>query len=952
MKLLSKRFFFTAAIITFFSCNTLFAQYGPFYKEQRDLKSHSLYDDYIKIVENYNTNKETAVALEKIDSLAQLSYNQGDLQQYLFLKNEVSNFYKFDSRFNEGYAELYDAMQSFASQADTINIEYAVSLRMLRGLLTKSDYTSRGEEELLKSQLNVLKRLGVDGEPMTNTLVDYGLFFNKQGKIDKAIDLMYEARTIALEDNDLMSFALADYTLISNVDGIDLEETIIEVLKNDLELLSDAQVNIPMLVYKSFFNYIIGNRYFWNLNNTEEAIKYNTRTTECLDTLQYPMWNLKSSSHSLLALCYSDLNDTANFWNHFDIAKDIALEQPMSHYNRGLALISLVEAALPISLDSSQLVLDELKSRDESATLFNERIIKNQALIYLQQGQVSEAISIINKEAISLDTIDGKKVPSISDTTDYQVQLAYFDILNQSYSQPENRSSNRGVLKDIIWKQNQLYLKIVEKEVFGHEVSSIISDYNKFISTSLSFLLKDFNPETEMELASKLFFSSKALQLNNNLGKSMLQGQIESDSLQFNNLLHAVNSVQRIRNELAKESITLEEQKELERKLNHALIESLMWRYRLSQEVDFDFQSIRIPSLAEVQQKLDDEQGILELYIDKTTLNWLVVTSNNSEAGQIKFDNLHGKISDEIYNIKTGMTQTDLGSFIFDSNLESKLLPLKKLIIVPSNELSLVPFELLELPSTSKKIIDTHTISYSYSTSLWYMSKMISETNDNSSKSFLSFAPIFDDTQSEKQSSIQLASNYRGRTTLPPLTSTKDEVETINSLFESKNIKALTLVGKNATEKKLTPELNNFDILHFATHGLVNKSNPERSGIYLYPLADAGSEDNFLSLGQLQNLKINADLAVLSACNTGSGAVAEGEGVMALPRGFIFAGVPNIIASLWKVNDERTKDLMVLFYKHLLNGNSYAAALRLAKLDCIEKGFLPLDWAGFVLIGS
>jgi len=94
-------------------------------------------------------------------------------------------------------------------------------------------------------------------------------------------------------------------------------------------------------------------------------------------------------------------------------------------------------------------------------------------------------------------------------------------------------------------------------------------------------------------------------------------------------------------------------------------------------------------------------------------------------------------------------------------------------------------------------------------------------------------------------------------------------------------------------------------------------------------------------------------LVVLSACKSGYGKVEKGEGVISLPRSFLFNGVPNVIASLWKVHDERTKDLMVAFYKHLLEDKvSYAEALRLAKLDCIKKGFLPLDWAGFVLIGE
>lgn len=951
MKFLKKRFFLTAVFLTLIISNRALAQYGPFYNEQRNLKSYSFYDDYIKIIKNYNNEKVATVALAKIDSLAQLAYAKGEYQQYLFLKNEVSNFYKFESRFDEGYSDLYDAMQNFASQEDTTNIEYAVSLRLLRGLLTRTDRTSRGEEELLNSQLTILDELNIDGEPMTNTLVDYGLYYNRQGKTDKAISMLYQARTTALEDNDLMSFAVADYTLISNMDGIDLEETIIEVLKNDLELLYKAKVNIPTLVYMSYFNYIIGNRYYWNFNDVEKAVKYNIKTTECLDTLQYPLWNLKSSSHSLLAQCYSDLMDTTRFWNHYRIAKDIALNRPMSDYNRGLALITLVEASLPISSDSSQVTLDSLEKRVDAAAFFNERIVNNQALIYLQQGQISEAIGSINKETISFDMIDSKKLPAISDTLDYKEQLAKLEILKQAYSK-EGEDANREVLKNIISKQNQLYLNIVEKEVFGHEISSIISDYNKFVNASITYLLKDFNPSNDMALASRLFFSSKALQLNNNLGKSKLQGLIESDSIQFKKFLKTVNHVQEVRNKLAKENSPNEN--DIERELNRALIESLMARYRLSKGVDLDFQSIHIPTISEVQQRLDNKKGILELSIDDTTLNWLIITNEGAEAGQMMVDELQSKISNEIYRIKTGRTQTELGSYIFDKQLVSKLMKLNEITIIPSSELSQIPFELLELPSSSKRIIETHTVSYHYSTSLWYNSKgnNADSSVNGTPSSLLALAPTFSGSDLQQSPSIQLASNYRGKSALPPLTSSKDEVEEIYNLFKSKNIRAISLIGRNATEQNLTLEINKFYILHFATHGLVNRDNPERSGIYLYPFTRTSTENNFLSLGQLQNLKINANLAVLSACNTGSGAIAEGEGVMALPRGFIFAGVPNVIASLWKVNDERTKDLMVLFYTHLLDGNSYANALRLAKIDCIERGFLPLDWAGFVLIGS
>ncbi len=99
-------------------------------------------------------------------------------------------------------------------------------------------------------------------------------------------------------------------------------------------------------------------------------------------------------------------------------------------------------------------------------------------------------------------------------------------------------------------------------------------------------------------------------------------------------------------------------------------------------------------------------------------------------------------------------------------------------------------------------------------------------------------------------------------------------------------------------------------------------------------------------------MNMGAKLVVLSACNTGTGEMADGEGVLALPRGFILSGVPNVFSTLWEVNDEKTKDLMTAFYKYLLERNNISEALRVAKLKTIDKGFLPLDWAGIVLTGS
>ncbi len=946
---------FTILAISLIQISPALSQYGPFYSKERNLKDYSLYHDYNETVKKYNQDRLIGKALVQIDSLANIAYSKKDFVQYLFLKNEVSNFYKFDNKFSEGFLDLHQAMKFYASKCDTINIEYAVSLRMLRGLLTRSGQKSRGEAEMLASQLAILEKLEIDGEPMTNTLVDYGLFLNRQGKRDESIEMLYRARTVALANNDLNSLAVSDYTLISLLDGIDMEETIIDVLANDLLLLKQAQVNIPTLVYISFFNYMLGNRLYWNMSNIEKSVEYLLKTTACLDTLQYPMWNLKSSSHSLLAQCYSDIQDIPNFWHHFQIAKQIANAQPMSSYNRGLAYITLVESAIIIAPDSSQVVLDILKNH-EAVHHFQERIIKSQALIHLQKGLITQAIETVNSQFTDFEQFDNIQIPVLSDSIDFQIQLEFLKILNtglERLAAQKPVSSHRDAINNLIGKQNQLYIGIVQKEVFGHEISSIISEYYKFITQSLSHVLKDYNAAKDQELAASLFFSSKAIQLNNNLGKSFIQGQMENDTTNFQNLLLAMGKVQQTKTELANDHINNTERNHLNRKLNSSLIDMLLQKHKLSQKLSTSYRAIEIPTLAEVQNLLDAKKGIIEFFHDENTLSWILVTKDKVNVGQKVVNDLSKKISAALYEVKTGGKSSNLGSNLFTAETKKIINTLSELVIVPSKELAYIPFEWLSL-SSSKKLVETHAISYSYSTSLWYRTR----ANDNrvDKPTILSLAPLFTQDVTNQMVSTW-AYDYRGSSPLPPLPSSRDEVEAISNLFKGNRINSAALIGNHANGTELESLLGKFDILHLATHGHINRTNPERSGLYLYPNnqhdAEGYNPDNdFLSLGKLHNLRINANLAVLSACNSGTGSVAEGEGVMALPRGFIYAGVPNVIASLWKVHDEKTKELMVAFYKYLLSGNSYAEALRLAKQECIAKGFLPIDWAGFVLIGG
>jgi CHAT domain-containing protein len=145
-------------------------------------------------------------------------------------------------------------------------------------------------------------------------------------------------------------------------------------------------------------------------------------------------------------------------------------------------------------------------------------------------------------------------------------------------------------------------------------------------------------------------------------------------------------------------------------------------------------------------------------------------------------------------------------------------------------------------------------------------------------------------------------------------------------------------------------------VVHFATHGLLNNEHPELSGVVLSLFDREGRpQDGFLRLHDIYNLNLPVDLVVLSACNTGLGRDVRGEGLVGLTRGFMYAGAAGVVASLWKVDDEATAELMRHFYEALFErGLSPSAALRDAQVAMWrqKRWHAPYYWAAFTIQGQ
>lgn len=278
------------------------------------------------------------------------------------------------------------------------------------------------------------------------------------------------------------------------------------------------------------------------------------------------------------------------------------------------------------------------------------------------------------------------------------------------------------------------------------------------------------------------------------------------------------------------------------------------------------------------------------------------------------------------------------------SPVSGQLRGIDDLIIVPASILWDIPFQALS-PSNGRYLIED--VSIEYAPSLTALSEIRKHTSDKfDARDLLAFAdPVIGETQ---QSAV---SQVRGDR-LEPLPAAKAEVNSIASLFG--HDRAHVFQGSQATEAKFRELAGGPGILHFATHGVLSDRDPMFSSLVLASSGGA-KDDGLLEAWEISGMKLNAGLAVLSACETARG-LSTGEGLIGLSWSFFVAGVPRVVASQWKVESNSTADLMRSFYKDLRTGKgaSVSRSLQRAMIGQIKKGGRrhPFYWAGFVSIGG
>ncbi len=321
----------------------------------------------------------------------------------------------------------------------------------------------------------------------------------------------------------------------------------------------------------------------------------------------------------------------------------------------------------------------------------------------------------------------------------------------------------------------------------------------------------------------------------------------------------------------------------------------------------------------------------------KVLTNLKYVQKNPIKAGE-----LYDQLSYKFYN-----------SFVAPALTSQKF---KRLIIIPDHLLGHLPFEAFTTSYQAQPLVDYHQKNYllkDYEIQYSYSGTLLLKNKDqynflSQNVRLLAVAADYNKTNFTQQNRTE--EDLLIRHNLAPLPEAINEVKTLEKIALG-----TFLYGNEASEHLFKKKVPQHGIIHLAMHGILNQKNPIASSL---AFTENGSEveDNFLHAFEISNLSFDAQLVVLSACETGYGKFERGEGIMSLARSFMHAGVPSLVVSLWQVNDYSTSKIMEYFYNELKMGKTKSEALQAAKLFYLENtegiSAHPALWAAFIQLGN
>jgi CHAT domain-containing protein len=839
-------------------------------------------------------------------------------------------------------ADFQNAYQSFDTIYKTVNTNYSDDLHLKVNVL---------------HTYSILKKL-LQQPDAYGYIVMTRKMYEELGETDKITSYIFDISSFIMRENPMMVLDMANYVDLINqdndeTDGGDLFVRI-QMLKGQANLMiGNFQVSMQHY-YKAYKKSLtikdIGTdrlfettssmvRLYSHLNIMDSLQKTLPEMTSAYKNIEKPSMDQKGAYLGLISRSFLNrrMFDSALFYRN--------------------TLLDIQKKVLPANSHPIKSTYHSLSSIYATAGDFDKGLKYAHTVLQMEFPDATDTTSFEN-------------TPPLSENPAVNVNAVLQNLMLKIYCMEEiYKQTNELKWLELIaahYKSMDFYVKKLQESVVEKNFLALMK-INQNGYDNASIMLEDLYEKTnDPKFLEDLYYYSTALK-GRLLAYQQYQLKLGEKELSLNQLKY--QSAYVTINQLKAKLAATKNKSEIQH-LNDSIFELHLQMSMLNRAIQYenvtsgnDFNVDQYhASISSLKEQLDGNTAIIEYVQQKNVLRVFVVTNDKMEYRPLVLDDSYDKALLNFRKaLKTGREQENetLSTILIDP-VKDYIADKKHLVIIPHDELFAIPFEALRIDS--KKLIESHSVSYHYSGYFWLHSNM--ETRLKKQPSIALFAPVFDDKAKETIDSYvsfrggDFADSTivdRGSKGLQPLPFSKVEVDNISEDFLQKNLNVTAFVYNNATEAAFRSNINK-DILHIATHGISNKKNPELSGLFFsqedeVQLSDY-TKDGFIHMHELYEMKSEADLAVLSACKSGVGKVFRGEGFFGLPRGFILAGTNNVIASLWKIHDKKTESLVNKFYDYLLAGNNYAESLRKAKLDMIKKGFLPMDWSGIILIGK
>ncbi|MEM7586409.1 MAG: CHAT domain-containing protein [Acidobacteriota bacterium] len=372
-------------------------------------------------------------------------------------------------------------------------------------------------------------------------------------------------------------------------------------------------------------------------------------------------------------------------------------------------------------------------------------------------------------------------------------------------------------------------------------------------------------------------------------------------------------------------------------------------------------------SLRDVEANLAPNEALLafqvasdfDVYGDPAGGSWLLVSTRQGTAAyrleiaeRADFDASVERLSSLLAESKSGDgAQTSLESFadkLLQDHLAGLPADVDHLIVVPDAGLHKLPFGALRPGPERAPLASRYGLSVVPSAALWLHWKGLAPPPaDRKPALILADPPVAGSNRPGGRSDPSDRPLQEG-VSLPPLPFARQEGEMIRQRLRAGS---QLWLGEQAAEHRLKQtRLDDYTVLHFATHAILDDLRPMRSMIWLAPGAD--NEDGWLQPFDIASLELGGQVVVLSACKTATGQILPNEGAMSLARPFFEARARVVVGSLWNLPDQTTSELFQSFYDHLVQGASVAQALAAAQRDQIRRGYSPRTWAGVAVLGD